>query len=133
MFGISTTGAANDIERATDLARKMVTQYGMSEKFGLMALSTVQSQYLDGQAYLDCSQDTAARVDRETEKLLERCYQDAVRILTENRALLDEIALYLLTKETITGEELMSFIHAEKDAAPAEEEAAPTEPEQSAE
>ena len=133
VFGTKTTGASNDLQRATALARNMITQYGMSEELGLMTSATVQSQYLDGQAYLDCSQDTAARVDRETEKLLERCYQDAVRILTENRALLDEIALYLLTKETITGEELMSFIHAEKDAAPAEEEAAPTEPEQSAE
>ncbi len=111
VFGVKTTGAANDIQRATNLARSMITQYGMSEALGLMAPASVQHQYLEGQAYLDCSQATAAQVDEEVQKLLEKCYGDAKKLLTENRSLLDEIALYLLAKETITGDELMAFIN----------------------
>ena len=111
-FNVKTTGASNDIRRATDLARHMVTQYGMSDKFGLMALTTVSNEYLDAQSYMDCSQETAAQVDQEVQQLLQRCYEDAVQTLTDNRALLDEVALYLLAKETITGEELMAYVRA---------------------
>ncbi len=114
VFGVQTTGAANDISRATDLARRMVTQFGMSDRFGLMALSTVQSEYLEGQSYLDCAQSTAAEIDQEVQKLLSRCYEDAKKILTDNRPLLDEVALYLLAKETITGEEFMAYVNADK-------------------
>ena len=114
VFGTKTTGAANDLQRATSLARNMVTQYGMSDALGLMAPATVQHQYLEGNAYLDCSQDTSNQVDKEMRLLLDRCYADAVQVLTENRALLDEIALYLLEKETITGEELIRFVDAAK-------------------
>ena len=116
VFGVKTTGAANDIQRATALARNMITRYGMSEELGLMALANVGNQYLEEQAYMDCSQQTAAQVDREVRMLLSRCYDEAVTLLTENRALLDEIALYLLQKETITGDELMKFIDTAKDA-----------------
>ena len=114
VFQVKTTGAANDIQKATALARSMITQYGMSSQFGLMGLASVEHQYLEGQAYLDCSQETAARVDKEVEQLLARCYDDAVRILQENRALLDEIAAFLLAKETITGDELMAYVNADK-------------------
>ena len=125
VFGIQTTGAANDIQRATSLARNMVTQYGMSEKFGLMSTVSVEHQYLDGQAYMDCSQETAAEVDKEVMKILEQAYTDAKDILTENRALLDEISEFLLVKETITGDELMAYVNADKNKLPAPEE--PTE------
>ena len=118
VFGIQTTGASNDIQRATSLARNMVTQYGMSEKFGLMSTASVQNQYLDGQAYMDCSQETAAEVDKEVMRLLDSAYTDAKRILTENRQLLDEISEFLLVKETITGDELMAYVNADKAALP---------------
>ena len=118
VFGIQTTGASNDIQRATALARNMVTQYGMSEKFGLMSTASVQNQYLDGQAYMDCSQETAAEVDKEVMGLLDSAYTDAKRILTENRQLLDEISEFLLVKETITGDELMAYVNADKNALP---------------
>ena len=123
VFGIKTTGASNDIQRATALARNMITQYGMSEKFGLMALASVQNQYLEGQAYMDCAQETAALVDQEVKALLDKAYADAKQILTDNRSLLDEISEFLLTKETITGDELMAYINADK----AEKEAADAE------
>ncbi len=112
VFGAKTTGAANDIQRATTLARNMITQYGMSEALGLMAPASVQHQYLEGNAYLDCSQETSAQVDREVQKLLDKCYQDAIALLQNNRALLDEIAQLLLVKETITGDELMAYVNA---------------------
>ena len=111
VFGVQTTGASNDIQRATSLARNMVTLYGMSDALGLMAPASVNHQYLDGQAYLDCSQETSALVDKEVQKLLDRCYNDAKATLTANRSLLDEIALYLLSKETITGDELMAYVN----------------------
>ena len=114
VFRVKTTGAANDIERATALARKMVAQFGMSDRFGTMALSTVQNEYLDAQSYMDCAQSTAAAVDEEVQKLLQSCYNDAKKILTDNRSLLDEVALYLLAKETITGDELMAYVNADK-------------------
>ena len=120
VFGIKTTGAANDIQRATALAKNMIAQYGMSDALGLMAPASVQNQYLEGQAYMDCSQETAALVDREVQKLLEKAFAEARKILTDNRSLLDEVSEFLLTKETITGEELMAYVNADK----AEKEAA---------
>ena len=123
VFGVQTTGAANDIQRATDLAKKMVTVYGMSDALGMMAPAAVQHQYLEGNAYLDCSQETSAIVDKEVKQMLERCYNEARQLLADNRALLDEIAEYLLVKETITGDELMAFVNAPKaeEETPAEE------------
>ncbi len=131
VFGVKTTGAANDIQRATTLARNMITQYGMSQELGLMAPAAVQHQYLEGNAYLDCSQATSALVDEEVKQLLAKCYEDAKTILTDNRALLDEIALYLLAKETITGDEMMAFVNAENKEVPAEEAAEETPNEES--
>ena len=110
VFGTQTTGAANDIERATDLARKMITQFGMSKKFGLMALATTESQYLGGQSAMNCAETTAAEADAEIRELLSSCYAEACQMLRDNREHLDEIALFLLTKETITGDEFMSFL-----------------------
>ena len=130
VFGIQTTGASNDIQRATALARAMVTQYGMSEKFGLMSTASVQNQYLDGQAYMDCAQSTAAEVDAEVKSILEQAYADTKQILMDNRSLLDEISEYLLVKETITGDELMAYVNADKTPKieeTATEEAAETE------
>ena len=98
---------------ATELARKMVTQYGMSDKLGLMALSTVSNPYLDGSTMMNCADSTSSAADEEIHKLLMACYEDAKRLLTEHRALLDEIAMYLLTKETITGDEFMTYVNAE--------------------
>ena len=126
VFGTMTTGASNDIQRATSLAKHMVALYGMSEELGLMAPAVVHSQYLDNAAQMDCSNETAAKVDAAVKDLLDHCYAQAKTMLTEHRALLDEIALYLLTKETITGEELMSFVNAEK-AEPVETEEPTTE------
>ena len=114
VFGVKTTGAANDIQRATALARNMIAQYGMSDALGLMAPAAVQHQYLEGNAYLDCSQETSALIDRQIQQLLDTCYKTAVSVLTQNRALLDEISLYLLEKETITGDELMAYVNASK-------------------
>ena len=119
VFGVQTTGAANDIQRATALARNMVTQYGMGSNLGLMTTASVQNQYLDGQAYMDCAQSTAAQVDQEVKEILDSAYADAKRILTENRGLLDEISEFLLVKETITGDELMAYVNADKQALPA--------------
>jgi cell division protease FtsH len=110
VFGVQTTGAANDIEKATELARRMVMQFGMSEKFGLMALVTSQNQYLGGQNSLNCAESTAAEADNEVRQLLQKCYEAASQMLRENRESLDEIALYLLNKETITGDEFMAFL-----------------------
>ena len=118
VFGIQTTGAANDIERATDLARNMVTQYGMSDQFGLMALTTVANEYLDGRAMMNCADTTAALADQEVKTLLQQSYDRARKLLGEHRALLDEIALFLLQKETITGDELMAFVNADKQTLP---------------
>ena len=112
VFGVQTTGASNDIQRATDLAKKMVTLYGMSDALGMMAPATVQHKYLEGNSYMDCSQETAALVDKEITRILAQCYEDAKDVLQKNRGLLDEISEYLLVKETITGDELMAFINA---------------------
>ena len=127
VFGVKTTGAANDIQRATALARNMIVQYGMSDALGLMAVASVQNPYLDNQAVMDCSQDTAALVDQETKKLLDRCYRETVEILENNRTLLDEISLFLLNKETITGDELMAYVNAAKNPPVAETAEEPTE------
>ena len=118
-FGVQTTGAANDIQRATDLARRMVAQFGMSSRFGPMALATVQNEYLEGQSYMDCSQTTAAQMDQEVQSILAQVLADAKKLLSDHRSLLDEVALYLLTKETITGDELMRYVNANQTAQPA--------------
>ena len=110
-FESVTTGASNDIERATALARNMVTQYGMSERFGLMGLATVESQYLEGRAVLNCSDVTAAAVDEEVRKILESSYQEAKRILSENMDAMDVIADFLIKQETITGKEFMKMFN----------------------
>ena len=125
-FGVQTTGAANDLQRATALARNMVSQYGMGKKLGLMTTAAVEHEYLDGQAYMDCAQSTAAVVDQEVKQLLDERYADALNLLKEHRALLDEVAEFLLMKETITGEELMSFVNAAQK--PAIQEPAAEEP-----
>ena len=130
VFGVITTGASNDIQKATSLARHMVSLYGMSDELGLMATASVHNEYLDGQAHMDCSQETAAKVDAAVQKLMAQSYASAKQLLENNRALLDEIALYLLDKETITGDELMSFVNADRDEQPeAEEETGLTEEE----
>ncbi|MGN0160010.1 MAG: ATP-dependent zinc metalloprotease FtsH [Lachnospiraceae bacterium] len=107
VFDTVTTGASNDIEKATSLARSMITQYGMSENFGLMGLETVEDRYLDAHARLNCSDVTAAQIDEEVKKLLKTCYEEAKQLLAENRDVLDKIADYLFEKETITGKEFM--------------------------
>ena len=107
VFDTVTTGASNDIEKATQIARAMITQYGMSEKFGLMSLETVESKYLDGSARLNCSDETAAMIDDEVKELLKECFAEAKQLLSENRDVLDEIAKYLYEKETITGKQFM--------------------------
>ena len=119
VFGTMTTGAANDIQRATAMARNMVALYGMSEEIGLMAPATIANQYLDNQSYLDCSQDTSALIDNTVRKILDSCYAESKKVLEENRALMDEVANYLLVKETITGEDLTAFI--QKSQTPVEE------------
>ncbi len=109
IFDSITTGASNDIEKATSLARAMVTQYGMSEKFGLMGLESVESKYLDGRPVLQCGEETAGEIDKEVMAILKSCYEKAEVLLKENREVLDKIADYLISKETITGEEFMKI------------------------
>ena len=121
VFGTMTTGASNDLQRATALARDMIARYGMSQELGLLSPTVITSQYLDNQASLDCSQETAAQVDRAARALLEKCFAEDKLLLTRNRGLLDEISEYLLTKETITGDELMVFVNAARNR-PAETE-----------
>lgn len=108
-FDTVTTGASNDIEKATAIARNMVTMYGMSDKFGLMGLATVESQYLSGQARLNCADVTAAGVDEEVRRIMEECYAEARQILSENLDVMDQLAEYLIRKETITGREFMQI------------------------
>ena len=105
-----TSGAANDIERATEMARNLVARFGMCDEFDMMALGTIQSQYLDGGYSMTCAQETYAAADRETIKIIRQCHQEAKQILRDNRELLDKIAAYLLKKETITGQEMMAII-----------------------
>lgn len=114
VFDTVTTGASNDIERATNIARAMVTQYGMSKRFGLMGLATTESQYLDRTTAMNCSDVTAAAVDEEVMKILKNCYKEAKKMLTENRAVMDKIAAHLIEQETITGKEFMKIYRKEK-------------------
>ena len=109
VFGNVTTGAANDIEKATKLARAMITQYGMSEKFGLMGLASAENQYLDGRTVLNCGDKTATEIDHEVMKVLKESYEKAKQMLSENRDVLDQIADYLIKRETITGKEFMQI------------------------
>ena len=111
VFGNVTTGASNDIEQATKIARAMITQYGMSEKFGLMGLASQENKYLDGRTYLNCGDATATEIDHEVMKLLKESYEKALKLLSENRDALDKIAEFLIEKETITGEEFMEIYH----------------------
>ena len=111
VFHTVTTGASNDIERATKLARTMVSQYGMSETFGLMGLESVESQYLDGRSVLNCSDQTAAKLDDEVNKMLKEYYAKAKELLSENMECLDSVAEYLIDKETITGKEFMDIVN----------------------
>ena len=124
VFGTMTTGASNDLQRATGLARDMIARYGMSQELGLLSPTVITNQYLDGQSSLDCSQETAAMVDKAAQRLLEDSYRADKQLLAENRDLLDDIALYLLDKETITGDEMMSLIRAYRETSEAPEEAA---------
>ena len=112
VFDTVTTGAANDIEQATKVARAMITQYGMSDRFGLMGLAETQNQYLDGRAVMNCGDSTATEIDHEVMKLLKYSYDEAKRLLSENREALDKIAAYLIRRETITGKEFMKIFHA---------------------
>ena len=109
VFDTVTTGASNDIEKATKLARAMITQYGMSEKFGLVGLESVEHRYLDGRPVMNCGEDTAGEIDKEVMRMLKDAYAEAKRLLTENREALDKIAAFLITKETITGKEFMKI------------------------
>ncbi len=114
VFNRITTGAANDIEQATKLARAMVTQYGMSDEFGLMGLETIEDKYLEGRAVMNCSDATSTQIDNEIKNMLKKCYAKAKQILTENRKVLDAIAAHLFEKETITGKEFMEILNREK-------------------
>lgn len=111
VFGSVTTGASNDIEKATSIARSMITRYGMSEKFGLTGLERAANQYLDNQTVLDCSEVTQAEVDKEITAMLKKAYKEAKDMLTANRSILDHIAAFLIEKETITGKEFMEILH----------------------
>ncbi len=130
VFSSITTGASNDIEKATQIARAMITQYGMSDKFGLMSLESVENPYLDGRTVMNCGDATAGEVDKEVMKLLKVCFEKAKLLLIENRDILDKIAAFLYEKETITGKEFMKIFHevkklpeefVEKEDAPLEE------------
>ena len=112
VFDTVTTGASNDIEQATKVARAMITQYGMSEKFGLMGLATQEDRYLTGRAVLNCGDDTATEVDHEVMALMHRSYEEAKTLLSGHRKALDKIADYLIRKETITGKEFMKIFRA---------------------
>ena len=111
VFDTVTTGASNDIEKATKVARSMITQYGMSEKFGLIGLESIQNRYLDGRAVMNCGEATAAEIDQEVMEMLKKAYDEAKRLLTEHREALDKIAAFLIEKETITGKEFMKIFH----------------------
>ncbi len=114
VFDTVTTGAANDIEKATDIARNMITRYGMSKKFGLVGLATVESQYLEGRTALNCSDTTAAQIDAEVVEILKESYDKALALLRENREVMDKLAEFLIEKETITGKEFMQIFRREK-------------------
>ena len=111
VFGSITTGASNDIEQATKLARAMITRYGMSKDFDMVALETVTNQYLGGDASLACSADTQTEIDRQVVALVKQQHEKALKILADNRAKLDELASFLYEKETITGEQFMEILN----------------------
>ena len=111
VFDTVTTGASNDIEKATSVARAMITQYGMSEKFGLIGLESVQNRYLDGRPVMNCGQETASEIDHEVMKMMKEAYEEAKKLLSEHRESLDKIAAFLIEKETITGKEFMKIFH----------------------
>ena len=121
VFDTVTTGAANDIEKATNLARAMITQYGMSKKFGLMSLESKENQYLSGRTVLNCSDATAGEIDQEVMKILKDSYEEAKRLLSENRDAMDQIAEFLIEKETITGKEFMEIFRKVKGLPPEDE------------
>lgn len=129
VFDTVTTGAANDIEQATKIARAMITQYGMSDRFGLMGLAESQNQYLDGRSMLNCGDSTATEIDHEVMKLLKKSYDEAKKLLSENREALDKIAEFLIQKETITGKEFMKIFHEIKGIKEPTEEVAAVEAE----
>ncbi|MGN0332211.1 MAG: ATP-dependent zinc metalloprotease FtsH [Lachnospiraceae bacterium] len=122
VFDTVTTGASNDIEKATSVARAMITQYGMSDKFGLIGLESVQHRYLDGRAVMNCGEETASEIDKEVMKMLKESYEEAKRLLTEHRQSLDKIADFLIEKETITGKEFMEIFHEVEGINPEEKE-----------
>ncbi|MBP1585459.1 MAG: ATP-dependent zinc metalloprotease FtsH [Lachnospiraceae bacterium] len=122
VFGNVTTGAANDIEKATSIAKNMITRFGMSERFGLAGFATVESQYLEGRTSLNCSDQTAAAIDEEVVAMLKKAYDKAKELLSENRDLMDKLAGYLIEKETITGKEFMKIFRKEKGLPEPEEE-----------
>lgn len=115
IFSEASTGASNDIERATKMARSMVTQYGMSKEFDMMGLESVQNQYLDGRAALTCSEATGSAIDQEVRKIIKDCHQKALKLLKENKEALHEISSYLLEKETITGKQFMELLSNHRD------------------
>ncbi len=122
VFETVTTGAANDIEKATEIARSMITRYGMSKRFGLVGLATVENKYLDGRAALNCSDETAAAIDEEVVTIIKESYDKALEMLRENRELMDKLAAFLIEKETITGKEFMEIFRKEKGLPDPEEE-----------
>lgn len=122
VFNVQTTGASNDIERATALARSMITMYGMSDKFGMAGLESIQNKYLDGRNVSNCSEETKTDIDREVVAVLKKCHDKAYGLLTENREALDEIAEFLIDKETISGEEFMNIFNKVRNRIPAAEE-----------
>ena len=122
VFDTVTTGAANDIERATSIARNMVIRYGMSKKFGLVSLATVESQYLEGRMSLTCSDETAAQIDAEVVAIIKESYEKALDMLRENRDVMDKLADFLIEKETITGKEFMKIFREVKGLPEPEEE-----------
>ena len=121
-FDSITTGASNDIEKATNIARRMITMYGMSDEFGPVALESVESQYLEGRTVLNCSEETAAKIDEAVMKVLKKAYEDALSMLSENMEVMDKLAAHLIEKETITGKEFMEIFRREKGLPDPEEE-----------
>ncbi len=128
VFDTVTTGAANDIEKATAIARNMITRYGMSKRFGLVGLATVESQYLEGRTALNCSDETAAAIDEEVVAMIKESYDQALQMLRENRDLMDKLAAFLIERETITGKEFMEIFRREKGLPEPEEEKKGTDP-----
>ena len=124
VFGSVTTGAANDIEKATKIARSMITRFGMSEKFGMVGLESVAGEYLDNRLVLNCSEVTEAEVDKEVMKLIKESYEKAKKLLQEHKDTMDKIAAFLIEKETITGKQFMEIFHQEEGKVGLDKEAA---------